>query len=340
MNQIYQLISVKFKEFYREPAIIFWALVFPIMMAGVMGIAFQNKGPESVKAGVIPSQDSKLEIAELGNEQIQFKPMNLKEAEESIKKGLINIYILPTSKGEYEFYFDPKNPNASKEYHIILNHLYQKHGYTIPHKIVNLESAGSRYIDFFIPGLLGMGIMNSCVWGLGWALIELRVKKLLRRMAATPMNKPYFFFSYFVTRLVISLVEFFLLFVFSYFLFDVKIFGSFLAVVLLIISGNCAFAGISTLIASRANSTQVGNGLINVVTLPMMVFSGVFFSYHSFPEFLIPIIQGLPLTILVDSIRSVFIEGTGISGVYLPCLKLLGCGLFFQIIGIKLFKWY
>lgn len=340
MNQIFQLISVKFKEFYREPAIIFWAIIFPISMAGVMGIAFQNKGANVVKTAVVLNQESKSKTNEFGTKHIQFKFMELQEIRDAIKKGKINVYIQFNPNGEYTFYFDPKNPNASKEYYMILNYLHRKNNQELQHKVVELQATGSRYIDFFIPGLLGMGIMNSCIWGIGWALIELRVKKLLRRMAATPMNKLYFFLSYFVARLAINSIEFLLLFAFSYFLFGVKLFGSVWAVIILIIIGNYAFSGIATLLASRANNTQVGNGLINMVTLPMMILSGVFFSYHSFPEFLIPFIQNLPLTILVDSMRSVFVEGAGIADVFLPSIKLLFCGIVFQMLGLKFFKWY
>ena len=203
-----------------------------------------------------------------------------------------------------------------------------------------LTLAGTRYVDFLIPGLMGMGIMMSCMWGLSYSLIEKRSKKLLRRMVATPMKKTVFLTSLFTARFIMNLVEAIILVFFAYFYFGLKIQGNIGALVLLFIAGNAAFSGLAVIISSRTANPEVGNGLINAVVTPMMVLSGVFFSYHSFPDWIVNIIRPLPLTMLNDNVRAIFNEGAGFSETIIPSFILLFEGFVFFIVGLKLFKWY
>jgi len=181
----------------------------------------------------------------------------------------------------------------------------------------------------------------SCgaLWGIGWALIEIRIKKLLRRMAATPMHKSMYLCSHFVTRLIVNALEFLALYLFVYFYFGVKIQGSVPALIAIFIAGNMAFAGLSVLMSSRTANPRVGNGLINAITFPMMLLSGIFFSYHHFPGWAIPLVRKLPLTMLADSMRSIFNEGAGFAQVGLPALILAAMGMVFFYVGMKIYKW-
>jgi ABC-type multidrug transport system permease subunit len=203
-----------------------------------------------------------------------------------------------------------------------------------------MEAKGTRYIDFLIPGLIGLGIMNGCMWGVGWNLIETRMKKLLRRMVATPMKKPVFMGALIVTRIILGTFETLLLIGFAYFYFGMEITGSLPALVIIFLAGMLAFSGIAILTACRTAKTEVANGLINAVTLTMMILSGIFFNYHNFPDWAISFIQILPLTILADSIRAVFIEAATLSDIIVPTLILSLTGLITFILGLKFFKWY
>jgi len=185
-----------------------------------------------------------------------------------------------------------------------------------------------------------MDIMSSALWGIGWALIEIRIKKLLRRMAATPMHKSMFLASHFVTRLIVNALEFVALFLFVYFYFGVRIQGSVPALIAIFIAGNMAFAGLSILMSSRTANPRVGNGLINAITFPMTLLSGIFFSYHHFPAWAIPIVRKLPLTMLADSIRSIFNEGAGFAQVAPAAFILAATGALFFYAGMKIYKWY
>ncbi len=203
-----------------------------------------------------------------------------------------------------------------------------------------LTLKGTRYIDFFIPGLIAMGIMMSSVWGLSYGIIERRSKKLLRRMIATPMKKSYFLITFMSVRTLMNFIEAILLFVFAHFAFGITIEGNLAALILIFIAGNIGFAGIAFLISSRTSNTEVGNGLINAVVTPMVVLSGIFFSYHNFPDWTIPFIKVLPLTLLADGIRSIFIEGAGYAQIIVPFFVLIAIGIITFGIGLKSFKWY
>jgi ABC-2 type transport system permease protein len=188
--------------------------------------------------------------------------------------------------------------------------------------------------------LIAMGIMMSSLWGISYGIIEKRTKKLLRRMVATPMKKSHFLIAKITVRLVMNFFESALLFLFAWLVFDIKIQGSIPALFLIFIAGNIAFAGISIFTSSRTANTEIGNGLINAVVLPMMVLSGIFFSYHNFPDWTIPFIQKLPLTMLADGVRSIFIEGAGLARTGMQISVLSGIGILFFAIGLKIFKWH
>jgi ABC-2 type transport system permease protein len=206
--------------------------------------------------------------------------------------------------------------------------------------IMPITTKGNRYIDFLIPGLIAMGIMNSCLWGISWNLIEFRMKKLLRRMVATPMSKKDFLLSNLITRTLIGAFETSTLLLFAFLYFRISLEGSVLALLLIYLAGIMAFSGIAIIISSRTASSQIGNGLINAVTLPMMILSGIFFSYHNFPDWCIPFIKYLPLTLLADSIRSIFIEGAGIKEISTAFVVLTLTGVVSFFAGLKMYKWY
>jgi ABC-2 type transport system permease protein len=182
--------------------------------------------------------------------------------------------------------------------------------------------------------------MMSCMWGLSYGIIDKRSKKLLRRMVATPMRKSYFLIALITVRVGMNFVESSLLFIFAALVFNITIQGNIAALIIIFLAGNIAFAGIAIFISSHTGNTEIGNGLINVVVLPMMVLSGIFFSYHNFPDWSIPFIKLIPLTMLADGIRSIFIEGAGFAQNTVPTIILLAIGVFFFTTGLKLFKWH
>lgn len=348
MNKsLYQLILINFRVFFREPAIIFWAVLFPIIMAWVLGIAFSNKG-ESVRTVYVTGTQEipdkitgeKVFANETGNPaRIKFQKTSEQEAIKAIKQGVIVIYL--EVKGDSLIYhFDPVNADAQLTHLILERELNGRINDKNKTSIEPLQTKGTRYIEFLIPGLIALGIMNSCIWGIGWTLIETRMKKLLRRMVATPMKKSVFLSSHIVTRIILGGFETLLLLIFTRLYFGTEITGNILAFIVVFLAGIFAFSGIAILIASRTAKTEVANGLVNLITLPMMILSGIFFNYHNFPDWAIPVIQALPLTLLADSIRAVFIEAAGFTEILKPVTVLSVTGLVTFIGGLKIFKWY
>ncbi len=365
-NQLWQLLLSHLKEIIREPGVIFWGIVFPILMSLGLGIAFTQKQDTSRKVAIInhdspnkidsilmdyshtndrvrDSTNYKLTIEneQMGSTTFQFYPMSWNGALVALKRGVVNI-IIDETENEIEYRFDPLNPDAQLSY-LKLARYFGTGKKVITENTENigpLTLKGTRYIDFLIPGLLAMGIMMSTMWGLSYGIIEKRSKKLLRRMVATPMRKSYFLISYMTVRMLMNFIEAVLLIVFAWLVFDITIQGSIPALFAIFIAGNIGFAGLAFFISCRTAKTEIGNGLINVIVMPMMLLSGIFFSYHNFPDVLIPFLQKLPLTLVADGMRSIFIEGAGFKQIAPHFFILTFGGIVFFIIGLKFFRWY
>lgn len=369
MNSIlFQLVISQFKLFFREPGVVFWSFGFPVVMAWILGIAFANKGeilrnvaivtenPAAVsalpkwlheKSGTVDNQLSgeaelewKVGMNAGDQARFRFRAMSEEEAVLALKRGQISLWIEGSPETNLSYRFDPDNADARLTYLLLETAFREKISSEIKAEIRPLTMVGIRYVDFLIPGLMAMSIMNACLWGIGWNLIELRIKKLLRRIVATPLRKSIFLISHGLNRMILSAAEMLLLYIFAYFYFDISIQGSLLALALVFLSGYCAFAGIAILISSRVQNTQSGNGMINIVTMPMFILSGIFFSYHNFPDWLIPYVEVLPLTMLTNSLRGIITEGIGLAQVIQPSLGLFGIGAVCFALGLKLYLWH
>jgi ABC-2 type transport system permease protein len=350
------LITMQIKEFFREPETLFWAVLFPVALAGVLGVAFTQQDQMKRRVGVLenspgtsapmlaawtrPAPPPPGSAPREARFDFQTYPQRA-DAIRAIQRGEINLFLEPApGSAEPCYHFDVKNPEGQLTYLLLEQERLRRSGVLKAECLRPLVAPGTRYIDFLIPGLVAMGILNSSIWGIGWALIERRMKKLLRRMVATPMKRYQFFLSFFITRLGLSIFEFLVLYAFAAIAFGVRIQGSLPAFALVFLCGNLAFGGVAVLMASKTDNSQVGNGLLNAITIPMMILSGIFFSYEHFPAWMIPVVKVLPLTVLADAFRKVFIEGAGTLTVLVPCALLLACGTLCFAVGQKIFRWY
>jgi len=373
-NQLVQLILANLRELIREPGVLFWGIIFPILMSLGLGVAFTKKKeimttvavvgeqhltlrPDSTsqlgtflvtnKAVAEPGNDGSMQRKltvhddKLGNTTFVFRTMSWAEAMVMLKRGNLNL-VVDEKNGLVQYHFDPMNPDAQLSYLKLSKILNKPAGEMVNsgYDIQPLSVGGTRYIDFLIPGLIAMGVMMSCMWGVSYAIIERRSKKLLRRMVATPMKRSNFLAALMTVRILMNFVEAGLLWLVAWLVFDINLQGSINALLALFLAGNFAFAGIAILLSARTAKTEIGNGLINAVSMPMMVLSGIFFSYHNFPEWSLPVIQNFPLTMMADGIRAVFIEGAGWTEVASPVLILSFIGALFFGIGMKMFRWH
>jgi ABC-2 type transport system permease protein len=373
INQLWQLIIALFREIIREPGVLFWGILFPILMSLGLGLAFTKKADVIRKVAIINNTEkpdaSKNTIIEnflqkkceinssedketwrwkciikdekLGNSIFLFYEMNWDDAMKFLKRGTINVLLLGLD-GSVEYHFYPMNPDAELTYLKLSNIIGEGEILTVKSysEIKPLTVTGSRYIDFLVPGLITMGVMMSSMWGISYGIIEKRSKKLLRRLVATPMKKSHFLIALITVRITMNLIESFVLLIFALFAFKMTIQGDLTSLLLLYLAGNIAFAGIAVLVSSHTSNTEVGNGLINFVVFPMMILSGIFFSYQNFPDWSLPVIKNLPLTMLTDGVRSIFNEGAGYHEVAIPILILVSIGVIFFTAGLKIFKWH
>jgi ABC-2 type transport system permease protein len=374
LNQLLQLISALFNEIIREPGVLFWGILFPILMSLGLGIAFTKKADVVRKVAIInavvqsdisteksivtsflqrnceinpaPGNDSWqwryiIKDEKLGNSIFMFYNMKWEDAIKFLKRGTINVLLVDLIDS-VEYHFDPMNSDAELTY-LKLSNIIGK-GEIISAKAISeikpLTVSGTRYIDFLIPGLITMGVMMSSMWGISYGLIEKRSKKLLRRLVATPMKKSHFLIALITVRVVMNFIESSVLLIFAIIAFKMSVQGSISALILTYLAGNIAFAGIAVFTSSHTSNTEVGNGLINFVVFPMMVLSGIFFSYQNFPDWSIPVIKNLPLSMLTDAVRSIINEGAGYNEVAVPILILLSVGVLFFSAGLKIFKWH
>lgn len=371
--QLYHLIIAHLKEIIRQPAVIFWGVIFPILISLGLGMAFTQKTEAVYRVGItagtgedgrdnpadmnflknrrgslsleeIQSNTWQLEIkdSELGNTRFLFTQTGWKSAMLQIKRGELNLVIDKAENGNIQYHFDPRNPEAELAYLKLSAALGSSPGQARAYNslISPLTVTGTRYIDFLIPGLICMVVMMSCMWGISYGMIDKRSKKLLRRMVATPMKRSHFLVALMTVRIFMNTIEVLLLFLFASLVFDITIQGSAASLAALFFAGNIAFCGIAIFTSSRTANTEVGNGLVNAVVMPMTVLSGIFFSYHNFPDWSITFIQKLPLTLFIDGVRSVFNEGAGFAETGLATMSLVAVGVVFFSLGLRIFRWH
>jgi ABC-2 type transport system permease protein len=311
-----------------------------VLMSVVLGVAFRSERPDPSAAVVVegPGADL-LETALRGDAAVRVERMDAEVANARLRAGRAAILLIPGDP--VTFRFDPTRPE-SEVARVRANAAVQRAAGRIDPIAVReerVDERGSRYIDFLVPGLLGMNLMGGGLWGIGWTIVEMRIRKLLKLQLTTPMRRRDFLLSHVLVRLVFIPLEVLPLLFLSFLLFDVRVAGSLGAVALVSCLGAVSFAGLGTLIASRARTTGTISGLINLCSLPMFVLSGVFFSTARFPEAYQPWIRVLPLTALIDALRSVMSEGATIAAIGPKLILLALWGVASFAVALRVFRW-
>jgi ABC-type multidrug transport system permease subunit len=333
-----QLTLVRFREFWREPEAIFWVFVFPILLAAGLGLAFRNRPPEAIGiAAVTPELARSLRQEKL----LDVEQLSAPAAEEALRTGKVALFAAPSPGGAVVYRYDNANPEGRTARMLADRAIQRAAGRVdpVPSSDRLMREPGSRYIDFLIPGLLGMNLMGSAMWGLGFAIVDARRKKLMKRLISTPMPRHDYLLSFVLARLLLLVVEVGVLLAFGAWVFQVPVRGSMLELAALCVLGSLAFSALGLLVASRAQTIEAVSGLMNTVMMPMWIVSGVFFSAQRFPGALQPAIRALPLTALIDALRANMLQGAGLAQVA-PQLGVLGVWLVVSFtLALKLFRW-
>jgi ABC-2 type transport system permease protein len=339
------LLGARMLELKREPEVVFWVFVFPLLLASGLGIAFRNKPADAssvaIVAGAGAQQAQALLLSSPQHESFKVVIQDEEAAQKGFRLGKYDIVIEPQGNGAVRYRYDPARPESVLAKAAANDALQAAAGRKDVVATISVVSSepGSRYIDFLIPGLLGMNLMNSGMWGIGFALVDMRQRKLLKRFIGTPMRRSDFLLALISSRLVLMLIEIGLLLTLGVLFFHVRVLGSIAAILLLGVAGALAFGGVGLLTASRAQKIESVSGLMNLVMMPMWIFSGVFFSYERFPAVIQPAIKVLPLTALNDALRASILEGTPLIHQWSRLLILLLWGGVSFALALKWFRW-
>lgn len=344
-SPLVQLVLARMREFYREPEAVFWVYGFPILMVAALGIAFRNKPMEQFKIDIVAgprAEQMKSTLAK--DERFLVAISDAAAAHTRLRTGKIDLVVLPplSAGDECQYMYDPARPECVLSEQLVNNVLQREAGRVDPLRVKEpklLDEPGARYIDFLVPGLLGMSLMGGGLWGVGFVITDMRIRKLLKRFIATPMRKSHFLAGIMISRLAFMVPEVLTLLLFGRYAFGVIIQGSLVSIVLLILLGAFTFSGLGLLLASRAKTIETISGLMNLVMLPMWVLSGVFFSSERFPDAVQPFIKLIPLTPLNDALRAVMLEGASLHSQAGRIAILAGWGVVSFALALRFFRW-
>ena len=377
-SSLRELYLARLREFYRQPARIFWVYGFPLVLAIGLGYAFRNPSTPTVALDLVAAQaggssgptttlteifgandpigrllrlpgvetkgkDRLLIPGRSGRPTLDIRRVTAQEGEKRVMTGKSALLVIPGGSTLVRYRFDPTRPEASAARSAFDDTLQAANGRreVVPTADHRVTENGSRYIDFLIPGLIGQNTMGGGLWGVGFLLVNFRIAKLLKRFKATPMPRRDFLLAILGARLTFLVPDVGVLLALGYFGFGMPIKGSFALIVLLEIVGALAFAGIGLLIASRAKTTETVSGLMNLVMLPMWIFSGLFFSADRFEGPLHWFSQALPLTHLLSALRAVILNGDGFaeSVVWRALLILSAWAVGTFVVALRIFRW-
>jgi ABC transporter DrrB family efflux protein len=338
-----QLFLARLREFYREPEAIFWVYGFPLLLAIGLGIAFWNRKPEPPVVDVqeTPQPSEARELCErLQQAGLVASVHSEADCRQRLRIGTTALYVIP-SVPEYQYvYDDTRSDGELARYRVDAVVQSWKPGRTAwPARDEFTREPGNRYIDFLLPGLMGLNLMGGGLWGVGFVLVDMRVRKLLKRLLATPMRREDFLLSILTARMVFLFPEMLFLLLVGWLGFGVPVRGNVLTLTVVVVVGAAAFAGIGLLVACRADKTETVSGLMNLVMLPMWLLSGTFFSSKRFPEVVQPVIQALPLTQLNDALREVMLEGASLASVAWHLAILAIWGVLTFALALRWFRW-
>jgi ABC-2 type transport system permease protein len=338
-----QLVSVRFKEYTREPEALFWSFGFPILLAIGLGIAFRAKPADVVHVAVADGSPQSATIATSlrRDSALAVEAMPLDSARLALRSGRVAVVIEPNGDRGVAYEYDDTRPDARTARLIVDDDIQRGAGRTdlLPSSERHVREAGSRYIDFVVPGLLGMTIMGGGIWGLGFSIVDQRRRNLLKRLVATPMSRAEYLASYVISRLVLLAIEGIVLLGASLLLFGVPLRGGLGPVAVIVVVGALAFAGLGLLIAARPTTIEGVSGLMNLTMLPMWVLSGVFFSSENFPRAIQPFIKILPLTATNDALRASMLRGVSLPALWPQFAILAAWTVVCFVIALRIFRW-
>jgi ABC-type multidrug transport system permease subunit len=338
-----QLTLVRLREFIREPEAVFWTFIFPILLAAGLGIAFRQRGPDKVQIGVVNGGASAAVAQSLRSDStLVVQTFDDSAAAKALRTGKVALLVaVGQTRNSVRYTYDRGRSDAVNARVLVDRAVQVGAGRADPVRVADsyVTEPGSRYIDFLVPGLLGMNLMGGSIWSIAFSIVTARNKKLLKRLMATPMSRSQYLLSFLFSRLAFLVLEVVTLVGFGHFAFGVPVRGSLLTLFIIALVGAVSFGGIGLLTASRVRTTEAVSGLANFIMLPMWIFSGVFFSSANFPKVIQPLIHALPLTAVNDALRANMLEGASLASVSPEIVIIIVWGVITFFAALKIFRW-
>ena len=336
-SSLFQLTSMRFRLFLREPEAIFWTFIFPILLAAGLGIAFRNRPADVLQVGATTTQLTQALAADKG---LTAATMDEAEGTHELATGKILLLAIQRPEG-VAYKYDDTNPDARTARMVADRAVQTAAGRREAVRAENelVHETGARYIDFVVPGLLGMNLMGSAMWGLGFSIVEARQKKLLKRLVASPMPRWQYLASFLLSRLAMLVIEVAAFLGFARLVFGVPFRGSLVELGFLCLLTSLAFSALGLLVSSRARTMEAASGLMNLVMLPMWILSGVFFSATRFPAMIQPVVRALPLTAAIDALRGNMLQGMNLGQMIAPVGILLAWFVAPFAVSLRIFRW-
>ena len=338
LEALRQLVLVRVREFTREPEAVFWAIFFPVLLTTALGIAF-SRG--SVSQIPVVTTSPALAEALSGDAALRVEQMEAAAAEAALRAGRAALFAAPGADGAVVYRYDDTTPEG-RTARVLADAAVQRAAGRVDRRPVAddpIREPGSRYVDFVVPGLVGLGIMSNALWGLGFSIVDSRRRKLTKRLIATPMSRGAYLLSYLIWRLLMLGVEVAVPIGFGVLAFGVPIRGRLVDLVVICLMASLAFSALALLIAARPRTLEAMSGLVNLAQVPMWILSGVFFSADRFPEAVQPFIRALPLTAVIDALRAHMLEGAGLAGVARELGVLAAWLVVCFGLALRLFRW-
>ena len=319
-------------EFWRDKSSLAWNFIFPVLLVAGFAVVFGDNNKAEFKIGVL-QPELQITISQhpfLQTRYLEFVPYQSEAvALRKLQHHQLDLLIdLPAGR----YWLNDSSPKGYLAEKLLLQ--------LEPHaKKATVSGQQIRYVDWALPGILGMNMMFSCLFGVGYVLVRYRKNSVLKRLQATPLTALEFIAAQVVSRLVIVLVIASSIYLGCNWLFDFVMLGSYLDLLLVTVFGAMAMISLGLLIASRSRSEELTGGLLNMASWPMMILSGVWFSLEGGPPALQWFADLLPLTHLVAAARAIMTDGAGLAELVYPLSVLTGMiGLFLSAAAL-LFRW-
>lgn len=331
------VLTARNREFLRDRSSWAWNVFFPVALIVGLALLLGDDNKPVYSIGVYPSAEVNLPL--LTTRHISFFSVeSIDDAIAKVDRHQIDL-LLDTETNRY--WINETSPKGYFAERILLSsEVVDGRDDSVPQYQRQLMTGKSvRYVDWVLPGVLGMNLMFSCVFGVGYVIVRYRKSGVLKRLSATPLRSFEFLFAQVVSRLwlVVAITTF--VFVGTHLTLNFTVNGSYFSLLLILIIGALCLISVGMLFASRTASEELAGGLLNLATWPMILLSGVWFSLEGAQPWLQKLAYTMPLTHIVDAARSVMIDGGSLLSVADHLLFLLLMTLVCLLIGAALFKW-